>query len=167
MKTDAHYGFKGTYVHDACRLYLLNDLDEDTLDPVLIPYISALKKFLSDSKGMRITGVFDIKSGAKSPIAELQISAYIELVNHGTPQNDLNRTAPILWLEEPFYHETHRFAGTPDIVIGNLPVKEGFALYLKDNGKYSLSTIKNTRINFETFLCFLRAEKFKREKGLL
>lgn len=34
-----------------CKLYLMNDLDEESLDEVLKPYLDALKLFLSDSKG--------------------------------------------------------------------------------------------------------------------
>jgi len=39
---------KGTYIHDMCKLYLLNDLDEEYLDDVLKPYLQALKKFIVD-----------------------------------------------------------------------------------------------------------------------
>jgi hypothetical protein len=157
---------KGQYVHDMSRLYLLNDLDEETLDPILVPYLDALKKFLHDSKGMGIEGVFDIKSGSPHPCVELQIPAYIELANNGIPMETLDLIEYELLLEMPHYHPIHRYSGTPDIIMGGKPVKEGHALYLKDNGKYSLSTVKDIRINLETFLCFLRAEKWKKAKGL-
>jgi len=41
---------KGTYIHDMCKLYLLNGLDEEYLDITLIPYLDALKKFILDFK---------------------------------------------------------------------------------------------------------------------
>ena len=159
---------RGTMLHSMCRLYLLNDLDEENLDPALVPYLDALKKFLQDSNGMGITGLLDLKSGSPHPCVELQIPAYIELVNHGTPMHEAcDPLKSDMVLEEPFFHPIHQYAGTPDIIIsGGKKIKEGHALYLKDNGKYSLSTIKNTRINLETFLCFLRTERWKREKGL-
>ena len=167
MKTDEHYGVKGTYVHDACRLYLLNDLDESALDPVLVPYLDALKKFLQDSKGMGITGVFDIKSGAKSPMVDLQIPAYIELVNNGISMN-LHPGVIESGLEIPFYHPIYQYAGTPDIIIsGGKTIREGYALYLKSTGKYSLSPIKDIRKNFEQFIHQLEAYKWRKEHGLL
>jgi hypothetical protein len=155
---------KGQYVHDMSRLYLLNELDEETLDPVLVPYLDALKKFLHDSNGMGIEGVFDIKSGSPHPCVELQIPAYIELANHGVPMY-APESHPIL--ELPFYHPIHQYCGTPDIIIGQRPFKEGYALYLKDNGKYSLSTVKDIRINLEIFLAHLKAYKWQKGKGLI
>jgi hypothetical protein len=163
---------KGNYVHRAVQLYLLNDLNEDTLDPALVPYLAALKKFLSDSKGMGLNScVIDVKSGVKVSTVELQISAYIELVNHGRPMNDYIKEYDIkeavIWLEEPFMHPLYGYCGTPDIVIGDYPIKEGHALYLKDTGKYKLETIPNVRRNFETFLCFLNSYRWSREHGFV
>jgi len=156
---------KGTYIHYMCKLYLLNDLDEEYLDITLIPYLDALKKFLHDSKGMGIEGLFDIKSGSPHPCVELQIPAYIELVNSGIPMS-APESMPVL--EMPFYHPIHQYCGTPDIIIfDKLPVREGYALYLKDNGKYSLSPVKDIRKNLEMFLQFLNTEKWKRQKGLI
>ena len=43
---------RGQYGHEMCRLYLLNDLNEDTLDDILKPRLDALKLFLLQSKGM-------------------------------------------------------------------------------------------------------------------
>ncbi len=155
---------RGTHVHTMCKLYLENNLNENALDPILIPYLDAFKKFLYETKSMGIQGIIDIKSGVPHPCVELQIPAYIELVNHGVPMS-APESMPIL--EMPFYHPVYQYCGTPDIVIfQNLPVAEGHALYLKSNGKYSLKTIENIRGNLETFLCFLKAEKWKRERNL-
>jgi hypothetical protein len=40
---------KGSAVHLACQLYDENDLDEATLDPVIIPYLEGWKQFRSDT----------------------------------------------------------------------------------------------------------------------
>ena len=159
---------KGSYVHEMCRLHLLDDLNEGTLDPALVPYLDALKLFLYESKGMGLQGVIDIKSGATHPCVELQIAAYIELVNNGYPRRfDETLNTHSVLLEEPFYHETYQYCGTPDIVIQNgSKVTQGHALYLRDNGTYKLETIPNVRRNFEIFLQFLNTERWKREKGL-
>jgi hypothetical protein len=113
---------------------------------------------------MGISGVIDIKSGVHHPCVELQVPAYIELVNHGIPMV-APETMPII--EMPFYHPTYRYCGTPDIIImEKLPVREGHALYLKANGKYSLKAIDNIRTNLEMFLSFLRTNRWIKEKGL-
>lgn len=40
---------RGTAVHKATELYDMGDLDEDTLDPVIVPYLDAWKKFKSEN----------------------------------------------------------------------------------------------------------------------
>lgn len=113
--------------------------------------------------------IFDFKSGVTHPTAELQLAAYIYLVKEGIGEDGKrfmdreNKTD----FEVRLYHPLYGYAGTVDMVIddGKQSV-EGLILYLKDNGKYSLKSIKNIRINFETFLCFLRTEKWKKEHRL-
>ena len=116
---------------------------------------------------MNIHGVIDIKSGAKVATVELQIAAYIELVNNGHPFDSgrVEGEAKRMYLETSLYHPTYQFCGTPDIVLGDIPVKEGHALYLKNNGKYKLEKVENLRSNFNHFLCKLDSYKWDREKG--
>jgi len=40
---------RGEYVHTMTHLYDQGELDEDTLDPQLVPYLEAWKKFLKES----------------------------------------------------------------------------------------------------------------------
>jgi len=167
MKNNEDARDKGEYVHEMSRLYLLNDLDEEVLVATLRPYLHALKKFLSDSKGMGFSScVIDLKSGAKVPTVELQIPAYIHLANNGLTFGDCRLDGP-MYLETPLYDPTFQFTGTPDIILGPFPIKEGHALYLKPNGKYSLKPIENNRRNFEMFLQFLNVAKWKKERGLI
>lgn len=169
MKNNEEARVRGNYIHEMCRLFLLNDLNEDTLDPLLVPYLDALKKFLKESHGMGIKSyVIDLKSGAKTSTVELQIAAYIELVNNGIAKDfgKITEYPQRLFLETPMYHPLYGYAGTPDIVMGPFPVREGHALYLKNNGKYKLETIPNVRRNFEMFLQFLNTEKWCREHNL-
>lgn len=96
---------RGQAVHKACELYDQNDLDIDSLDPVIVPYLEAWIKFKADTGfivhtaekqlvhptyryagcidrlgHMGMTGkdsVLDIKCVAKlSPITGLQIAGY-------------------------------------------------------------------------------------------
>jgi hypothetical protein len=45
----------GNHVHTACHLYNLGVLDWDSLDPVLLPYIRAYTKFLTDTGFIVVT----------------------------------------------------------------------------------------------------------------
>jgi hypothetical protein len=93
---------RGTYVHRACELSDLGELDMDELDPILTPYVEAWGKFMNES-GFQITemetrlisdthqfsgkpdriGIFngrpaiiDLKSGALQPWTALQLAGY-------------------------------------------------------------------------------------------
>lgn len=94
------YMLKGKYLHQAIKLYLDNNLDEDTLDPQL--NITGFKKFLKDS-GIKVKGyerpfyhpkyfyagtpdlwgdmkgglyLVDIKTGSPKRWHSIQLSAY-------------------------------------------------------------------------------------------
>lgn len=41
---------RGTFVHEACELDDLGELDQDTLDDTLIPYVMAWRKFRADTR---------------------------------------------------------------------------------------------------------------------
>lgn len=93
---------RGKYAHEAIKLYEQGSLDEESLDPVLRPYLDAWKQFKTDtgyvsevveeplySPVYQYAGtpdnigllngeptVLDIKTGAISPWVALQLSAY-------------------------------------------------------------------------------------------
>ena len=93
---------RGTYVHKARHLYDMDELDEGSLDPVLVPYLEAWKKFRKDSGFVPIdseirlyseiyqftgkpdaTGllnglpaIVDCKSGTIEPWVALQLAGY-------------------------------------------------------------------------------------------
>lgn len=94
---------RGTYVHQACHYYDMGELDEDSLDPVLIPYVEGWKKFRADTnvtiawaeeritdEKLGVTGqpdrlvewpgvgwaIIDIKSGSLADWTAIQLAAY-------------------------------------------------------------------------------------------
>lgn len=94
---------RGRYVHTACHYYDTGELDEESLDPVLIPYLDGWKKFVADTRvtilqaeeridneRLGLTGrpdrvvdwpgvgyaVIDIKSGSLSDWTAIQLAAY-------------------------------------------------------------------------------------------
>ncbi len=125
---------RGKYAHKATELYDRNDLDEESLDPELVPRLEAWKLFLKES-GFKVTeiegpifnqalqyagtrdrmGVFpngktavlDLKNGVIEAWCGLQLCAYI--------------------MHEPNYYGIERYA-----------------VRLKDDGKYSLKQFKDT-----------------------
>jgi len=47
---------RGVAVHKATELWDMKDLDESTLDPVIVPYLEAWKRFISEN-GVEIVGM--------------------------------------------------------------------------------------------------------------
>lgn len=159
------YRIRGKYVHKTIELYSKNDLDEDSLDPVLQGYLQAYKKFRVEYKDIK--GIIDIKSGSPHPCNELQIKGYALLVNEGLLEDGTKHEYGVLF-ERPFYHPQYFYAGTPDIVIvDKLPVTQGHILYLREDGSYKLDPVKDIRKDKGIFLSFVITYQWKKERGLL
>lgn len=125
---------RGTKVHEACSLFVLDLLDEEALDPALVPYVDAFRTFLKVSRfacqysefrlhhatlgyagtadlfgsfDRRRLACVDIKTVATlSPVTGIQLAAYSAAWDVGMP------------------------AGTR--------VKERYALQLRGDGTYRL-----------------------------
>lgn len=108
---------KGSHVHKAIKYYLADELDEETIDPVIVPYLSAFKRFMAESGFIvkqsetpgvntvhRYSGTPDLigcfpKPGACHRFAlELTADAKYKLVQF-TDQNDFN-----VWLAAVAVH---------------------------------------------------------------
>jgi len=140
---------RGTYVHLACELYDKGTLDEETLDPALVPYLDAWKLYKSDTglvldliekplssmlgfAGMldrtgRMDGrkwVIDIKSGAVSWWAGVQMAAYKIMVEEmrGNEQSIYSRT--VVQLKPNGKYSEQQFLGREDrkVFMGALAV---------------------------------------------
>jgi hypothetical protein len=110
----------GTAVHLACELFDFDELDDDTLDPVLAPYLAAWVKFKADTgaqvlaneqqlahQALRFAGtidrvalfdgnvwILDLKTSADPvPSYGVQLAGYAELFTEqqGTPVSKLRR----------------------------------------------------------------------------
>jgi len=109
---------RGTYVHQACHYYDMGELDEESLDPILAPYVEGWKKFRADTgvtilkceeridnERLGVTGkpdrimawpgvgfdVIDIKSGSPSDWTAIQLAAYKLLLIEDTKNDDWPR----------------------------------------------------------------------------
>jgi hypothetical protein len=143
---------RGRYVHDIIHWYLTDELDDESIDPVLQPYFDAWLKFEADSgfrsevvekpfasETYRFAGtpdhigclnghnvILDVKTGQLQPWVSLQLAAYEILVKH--------------------------------------PSLERFSLHLTDDGKYRL-TKHTDRQDRGIFLAALACYWWKRNNG--
>ncbi|MBT9138983.1 MAG: hypothetical protein DDT31_01563 [Syntrophomonadaceae bacterium] len=99
---------RGVYVHKAIELYNADNLDENSLDPALVPYLESYKK----AERLNFDSiVIDYKTGSNHPCTALQLAGYVELarVNRKSLQDNPKH-------EIQLYHPTYRYAGTIDYV---------------------------------------------------
>lgn len=156
---------RGTYVHQACQYYDAGELDEESLDPVLIPYVEGWKKFLEDtgfqvvasekrmtSKIYKFTGqpdrigqwpsvglcILDIKSGSLQAWTAIQLAAYKLLV---LENDDLNIAGVI-----------------------TTPYIKRFAVNLPGDGTYKVKEYKD-RADEGIFLAALAIHNWKKNHG--
>jgi hypothetical protein len=108
---------RGKYVHKAIHYYTLGELDEEELDPRLVPYLEGWKRFVEHTRFLpgpteqalfhpqkkyagtpdiigQVNGyatIIDVKSGAINPVTAIQLAAYEDLVIANYSYNFLNR----------------------------------------------------------------------------
>lgn len=142
----------GTAVHRATELFDLHDLDEASLDPMIVPYLEAWKRFRLETgfvveavesrlhhavygycgtldrrgvlHGKRV--VIDIKSGELYPSHGPQTAAYQKADEHMT----------------------------------GAPIEARYVVQLTDTGRYSLQPMKDAT-DWSTFLAALTIHRFK------
>jgi hypothetical protein len=145
---------RGTYVHTACGMIDKGSLDWEGLDPILLPFCQAYRKYLDDTQHPEVilsearfdhpqyqytgqldrilrrnnggTFLVDIKTGAAHPAVDLQVAAYREL---------------------PHGH----------------PVVKCYVLYLRNDATYRLVESKDHRKNFNIFLAALSIVRWRKE----
>ena len=155
----------GQYVHRMIELHDCNNLDEDTLHPVLRGYLKSYK-LLTDFKEENV--ICDYKTGVRHPCVELQLAGYYILVTEGVTGN--GNIVPGTYNELSLYHPIYLFAGTIDYLhyetVGKaIQIK---AIYLKEDGSmpriedYTKDLGRSTQI----FLSFLTCYKWQKEKNI-
>jgi hypothetical protein len=151
-KVDPFYLERGRLIHLATEYYDRDELDFDTVDDRIKPYLGAYINFKKDAsfkpgfieyplyhsqyfyagKIDRIGiingcgSLIDLKSGAKTKSDELQAVAYRELCR-----------------------------------INNIPINKQFDLYLKDNGTYKLESVEHYKLLLPVFLACLTIARWK------
>lgn len=153
-QAEPYYLERGKFVHKATQLYDQDELDWDTVDPVIKPYVDAYVKFRTDT-GFEphyiehrlyhpsyfyagtidrigpmsiVPAVLDLKTGVKVRADELQIAAYWELCR-----------------------------------INDIPIKKSFLLYLTDNATYKLEPVESPRKLLPVFMAHLTIMRWEEE----
>jgi len=155
----------GQYVHRMIELHDCNNLDEDTLHPVLRGCLKSYK-LLTDFKEENV--ICDYKTGVKHPCVELQLAGYYILVTEGVTGN--GNIVPGTYNELSLYHPIYLFAGTIDYLHYETAEKaiQIKAIYLKEDGSmpqiedYTKGLGRSTQI----FLSFLTCYKWQKEKNI-
>ena len=155
----------GQYVHRMIELHDCNNLDEDTLHPVLRGYLKSYK-LLTDFKEENV--ICDYKTGVKHPCVELQLAGYYILVTEGVTGN--GNIVPGTYNELSLFHPIYLFAGTIDYLHYETAEKttQIKAIYLKEDGSmpqiedYTKDLGRSTQI----FLSFLTCYKWRKEKNI-
>ena len=158
----------GQYVHRMIELHDCNNLDEDTLHPVLRGYLKSYK-LLTDFKEENV--ICDYKTGVRHPCVELQLAGYYILVTGGVAKDGkivpgTHGTYNGLSLFYPIY----LFAGTIDYLHYETAEKaiQIKAIYLKEDGSmpqiedYTKDLGRSTQI----FLSFLTCYIWRKEKNI-
>jgi hypothetical protein len=136
---------RGTYVHKAVHLYDTDELDEERLDPVLVPYLTGWKKFLKESNFVVIDSEVRLNNGQFTGKPDK-----VGLLN-GLPAILDNKSGSI----EPWV--ALQLAGY-EILKGS-PHKR-IAVRLKPDGTYSLKEFKD-RQDRQIFLAALACYQWK------
>lgn len=100
---------RGTTIHEACQFLDENDLDEKSVDPSIVPYVSAYQKFLKDKKPRIISieqAVYNksyFYAGTLDRIVSMNDDLFVIDIKTGQPANwwPLQLSGYSLCLSEP------------------------------------------------------------------
>jgi hypothetical protein len=142
---------RGSYVAQATHMLDEGTLDESSLDPALVPYVEAWKKFLADSKAEVIASEYAVVNTTYGYAGTLD--RWLILNRHDTII-DIKGGQPLPW--HPI--QTAAYAGC---------LKTHFqrgSVYLRDNGTYRLK-MHNDENDRAVWMAALVIAKWKQSKG--
>lgn len=151
---------RGTAVHLATELEDENDLDWDTLDPVLVPYVQAWQKFKSEA-GVVITSSEQIVYSARHRYAgKYDRTCYLTGLHDEHCLIDIKTTAVLA----PYNGiQTAAYEAAIDYRRTGLPrVKRRYAVQLKPDGKYQLEEYSDS-YDKAVFLNLLGVHNWRRK----
>lgn len=144
---------RGSFVHKAIEYHLSGELDEATLDPVIVPYFEAWKRFEKES---------DYVSESCELMLSSQIYRYAGTIDH---VGHINRHPCIIDVKTgaPTPATGIQLAGYENLLI--VKGAKRFALHLKDDGNYKLIEYKD-RNDRNVFLAALSLYYWKQNNNV-
>lgn len=143
---------RGTKVHQAIEFYDAGDLDEDSLDPVLKPYLAAWKRFKEEAhvtieaSEVRLASEVYGFAGTIDKVATIGSTKAILDLKSGQVQ-------PWTGIQLAAYH-----------ILLNEPTRKRYAVQLNNDGSYRLHEFKD-RSDRAVFLAALTVHQWKRREG--
>lgn len=128
----------GSHVHQACHLMNMEELDWASLDPALVPYVTAWKEFLED------TGAVVIKSEHRVYSARHKFAGTLDVMVEWRRRNrliDLKSTASVPRTVGP---QTAAYAEAHTEMTGQ-HVDDRYCLHLKPDGRYKAHKLDDVR----------------------
>jgi hypothetical protein len=140
--TDWHRD-RGSYAHEAIRLHEEGDLDIDSLDPQLRPYLDAWLNFKADTNWLTAGGE---KCYAHSVYGFKGKPDVYGLLHGNLDLIDLKMGVPASWhtVQLSAYQELLRHNG--------IQIVSSWPLYLQANGKYKMGSRRASREDFAIFI---------------
>lgn len=147
---------RGTYAHKACHFYDENDLDFETLDDIVKPYVEGYINF-RETSGFKPTLIEKIVFDPYSWYAGMLDRTGI--LNGEAVLIDIKTGSLPGWVGL----QTAGYLKALQNEIGPVPHKR-FALQLKSDGKYNLSTEYKDRNDINVFLAATTVFNYKQGK---
>lgn len=117
----------GNAFHECIRLFLANDLDEDSIDEDLIIPMQQFKEFWTEDKDFTENAIYDWKLRKYDPICDpLRMIGYEGLAQH--------LTSDVRIVETAFSNKKLKYCGKPDMITGTPPRKLIVVEFSLDSG---------------------------------
>lgn len=146
--TDWHKD-RGSYAHKVIELYEADDLDLDTLDPQLRPYLDAWLLFKRDTgwltAGSEMCYLHPVHAYKGKPDVYGMMNGVLSLI-------DVKCGQPAKW------HSCQCAAYQELLRVHGIMIVSSWCLYLNDKGKYKLSAERASRHDLAVFMNALKGE---------
>lgn len=150
LEAAAHFG---NQVDKACQLIAEDDLDESTLDPLMVPRVEAFKKFLADT-GAEIESHQFVVGDKRLMVAGT--GDFLMRFQRGRWVIDTKATSAVM----PSWGIQTSAYSTFDAAMQGTPVRRRAALWLRDNGTYQLIEHKDPT-DYNMFLSCLNIHRWR------
>ncbi len=157
---------RGKLVHKAVELFNRDDLDEESLDPALEPYLRAWKRFAHDRGYKPITNETIIYSDRWGYAGQFDTYGTIKATARRSPTVLIDVKSgvadPVHGPQTAAYLEPGRDMG----LVGKLEIPLRMVVRLQPNGFYQVDEYRDPK-DWSTFLAALTTYRFKEAQGLL